>query len=97
MSWTCATLGSTAARAVLDVLALWGGVDLRVPRSWNLNLDVTPIMGGAEDNRDTETPASSFIDDGDEPETITPGARDSEAPCLTIRGLALMGGVDVRS
>jgi hypothetical protein len=26
------------------------GVALNIPKEWNLNLDITPIMGGVEDN-----------------------------------------------
>lgn len=35
--------------AVIEVFAFWGGIDLRVPRHWGLELQVTPFMGGADD------------------------------------------------
>ena len=35
--------------AVIDVFAFWGGVTLRVPQHWLIDLRVLPIMGGAED------------------------------------------------
>jgi predicted membrane protein len=34
--------------AVVDVFALWGGVELRVPRSWRVDVQVTPLLGGYE-------------------------------------------------
>jgi hypothetical protein len=32
--------------AVLDVVAFWGGIDLKVPREWTVEGRVVPIMGG---------------------------------------------------
>lgn len=34
--------------AVIDVFAFWGGIEIRVPKHWGLELQVTPFMGGAE-------------------------------------------------
>lgn len=35
--------------AVIDVFAMWGGIDIRVPDDWRIIGRVTPIMGGFED------------------------------------------------
>ena len=35
--------------AVIDVFAFWGGITVRVPRHWLIDLRVLPVMGGAED------------------------------------------------
>jgi hypothetical protein len=35
--------------AVLDVRVIMGGVDLRVPDTWQVHCDVTPFFGGADD------------------------------------------------
>jgi hypothetical protein len=35
--------------AVLDVRILMGGVDIRVPDTWQVRCDVTPLLGGADD------------------------------------------------
>lgn len=32
----------------LEVFAFWGGFDITVPRTWNVNIQVTPIMGGVD-------------------------------------------------
>ncbi len=40
----------------LDIFALWGGIELRVPDSWTVILDGTPLLGGFED---TTTPSGS--------------------------------------
>jgi predicted membrane protein len=33
---------------VVDVFALWGGVELRVPVEWSVDVRITPILGGYE-------------------------------------------------
>ena len=35
--------------AVVDVFALWGGIEIRVPEDWTIIVRVTPLMGGVED------------------------------------------------
>ena len=63
-------------RASIDVFAMWGGIDLVVPIGWRVVSEVTPIMGGFEDN--------------------TVPATETNAPTLVVRGLVLMGGVEVK-
>jgi len=36
--------------ALLDVRILMGGVDIRVPDTWQVQCDVTPLLGGADDS-----------------------------------------------
>ncbi|MDZ7849780.1 MAG: LiaF-related protein [Halodesulfurarchaeum sp.] len=38
-------------QAQISAIAMFGGVDIIVPREWNVRLDVLPIFGGAEDER----------------------------------------------
>ncbi len=33
----------------IDVFVFWGGIELKVPREWSVQLEVSPVMGGAED------------------------------------------------
>ena len=40
-----------APPARISAVAMFGGVDIIVPRGWNVRLDVLPIFGGAEDER----------------------------------------------
>lgn len=35
--------------AVIDVFALWGGIEIKVPDDWTVITRVTPLMGGVED------------------------------------------------
>jgi hypothetical protein len=35
--------------AVIDVLAIMGGVELRIPETWTVDVRVLPLMGGASD------------------------------------------------
>ena len=34
---------------LLMVFAMMGGIEIKVPPDWNVNADITPIMGGMED------------------------------------------------
>lgn len=62
--------------ALLDVFAMWGGVDIHVPPHWRVVGNVLPVMGAFEDNTHPNG---------------EPG------PTLTIRGTAVMGGIEVKN
>jgi hypothetical protein len=71
--------GSSLAggRAVVDVFAMWGGIELILPAGWRVVGRVSPLLG-------------AYLD-------AMPPVTDPAAPTLELRGIALMGGVDVRS
>ncbi len=62
--------------AVLDTLAFWGGIEIKVPEDWVIVPQVFPFMGGFED-RTGQPPV---------------GSRKR----LVVRGLAFMGGLEVK-
>jgi predicted membrane protein len=35
--------------AVIEIFALWGGIDIRVPEDWTVVSAVVPVLGGVED------------------------------------------------
>jgi len=67
--------------AVIDAFAMWGGVDVIVPRDWHVTIEGLPLLAGFEDNTRGA---------GDE----APGEPRQE---LVVRGLAIMGGVEVKN
>jgi predicted membrane protein len=63
--------------AVIDVLAFWGGVEIRVPEEWNVSVKGTPILGAFNDR--THPP------------------KEGAGKTLIIRGVAIMGGVEIKN
>jgi hypothetical protein len=63
--------------AVLDVFAMWGGIELRIPDDWTVVSRVVPLLGGFDDK--THPP---------------PG---ESAHRLIIKGIAIMGGIEVKN
>ena len=64
-------------RAVVDLAAVWGGIEIKVPTDWAVASEVTPILGAYEDKtRPTGGPATKQ---------------------LLVRGVVVMGGVEVTS
>lgn len=43
------TEADLAEKSALNVFILMGGLELRIPKEWNVIIDVLPIMGGVED------------------------------------------------
>lgn len=57
--------GLEGGKATIDATALFGGIDIKVPKDWKVVMDVTPILGGAEDKHssvsDSEAKATLYI------------------------------------
>lgn len=45
--------------ARINATALFGGIDIAVPREWNVKVDILPVLGGAEDDRPRRDPSES--------------------------------------
>lgn len=48
--------------ARISAVALFGGVEIIVPRDWNVQLEVLPILGGASDERPRRPEAHEGVD-----------------------------------
>jgi hypothetical protein len=66
----------TRSPIVIQVFAMWGGIDIRVPSGWVVEIEAWPILGGVVDN--TQAPA-------------LPTQR------VILRGMAFMGGVEIKN
>jgi hypothetical protein len=60
----------------IQVFAMWGGIDIRIPPGWVVDIEAWPILGGVVDN--TQAPA-------------LPAHR------VILRGMAFMGGVEIKN
>jgi hypothetical protein len=45
--------------ATIDVLVFWGGIDIRVPRGWNVETHVTALLGGFGNHTSPPTTAGA--------------------------------------
>ena len=63
--------------AVIDVFAMWGGIEIRVPENWTVIGRVTPLMGGFDD--------------------ATRPPKEATTHTLIVRGVVLMGGIEVKN
>jgi predicted membrane protein len=63
--------------AIIDVFAMWGGIEIRVPEDWTVIGRVTPLLGGFDDK--TRPP------------------QGAGAHRLIVRGMVIMGGVEVKN
>jgi hypothetical protein len=70
--------------AVLDIVAVMGGVEILVPSNWEVSTPIFPFMGGVEDKRFP-------------PLHTDPNAVRKESGRLVLRGLVMMGGVHIKS
>jgi hypothetical protein len=68
---------SMRAPAAIDVFVMWGGVEIRVPEDWTVELRGMPLLAG-------------FVD-----KTRPPAVSTDKR--LVIRGVALMGGVEIKN
>jgi predicted membrane protein len=71
--------------AVLDIFAVMAGAEIVVPPSWTVVTPLVPVLGGVDDKRLAPLAADVERSDG------------QRAPRLVLRGLVIMGGVEIRS
>ena len=60
----------------IQVFAMWGGIDIRVPPGWMVEIEAWPILGGVVD-------------------TTRPPALPTHR--VVLRGMAFMGGVEIKN
>ncbi len=70
---------------VIDIFCLMGGIEIKVPTTWEVNMQVTPLLGGI-DNKTTYHAAND--------KDSHPGRSHKK---LTIKGIALMGGMEIKN
>lgn len=67
--------------AKINVVSFFGGVDIKVPEGWQVEMEVLPILGGAEDER----PRSSMRRES-----------SAGKPDLIITGFVAFGGLSIK-
>lgn len=70
---------------VIDTFAFCGGIEIKVPLNWQVNMSGTPILGGMDNKTNFSLPdANASVIEKDQKK-------------LTIKGAAIMGGVEVKN
>ena len=72
-----------AQPAEMEVFTLWGGVDLRVPEDWNVVVRGVPVLGVFSNSTRS---AGSAVSSGEVP-----------GKTLVVKGMSIMGGVEVKN
>lgn len=87
--------------ATIDVFAVMGGSQIRVPADWQVDSETIAIMGGV--NTDKRVPARASDDTGGTSAAATgsfaastPATAAGNPPRLVLRGTVIMGGVTVK-
>jgi len=62
----------------INTFAMWGGIEIRVPQHWQVNVQGSPLLGAMENK-------------------TTFAASGKPAKKLTIKGTAIMGGVEIKN
>jgi hypothetical protein len=70
--------------AALDFFLVMGGCEIFVPPTWTVTTPLVPIMGGIDDKRLAPLPGVDSI-------------TGQAAPRLVLRGLIVMGGIEIKS
>jgi predicted membrane protein len=66
---------------VVDAFALMGGIEFRVPGSWQVVLLATPILGGVENK--------TYVQRAD--------TQSAKSKKIIVTGTAIMGGIDIKN
>jgi hypothetical protein len=66
---------------IIDTFALWGGIEIWVPAHWEIVSQGLPLMGAFEDKT----------------HVTTHGGAQGRQPRLVVRGVAIMGGVEIKN
>lgn len=67
--------------AKINIVSIFGGIDIKVPEKWQIEMEVMPIMGGTEDER----PRSSVRRES-----------NAEKPDLVATGFVAFGGFSIK-
>jgi predicted membrane protein len=70
--------------AALDIFIVMGGCEIFVPPTWRVTTPLVPVMGGIDDKRLPPLPGGDSMD-------------GRPAPRLVLRGLIMMGGIEIKS
>lgn len=79
--------------AVVDCFAFWGGIEIKVPPDWTVEVTGVPILGGFADSR-KETPTVIAGLGNIAPKSQPVGPNEKR---LKVKGMVLMGGVEVKN
>ncbi len=70
--------------AALEIFIVMGGCEIFVPPTWTVETPLVPVMGGVDDKRLAPLPGAVNLS-------------GRPAPRLVLRGLIMMGGIEIKS
>ncbi|MBN2425079.1 MAG: hypothetical protein JXR46_02280 [Calditrichaceae bacterium] len=70
---------------IIEVFIIWGGIELFIPKDWQVNVQGMPIMGGIDNKTSTALVSENGAGTGKS------GKR------LIVKGLVIMGGLEIKN
>src|SRR5262249_4671972 len=79
--------------AVIDCFAFWGGIEIKVPADWTVEVSGIPLLGGFAGTRKGTPRIVGGIGNLSFPSTqVAPNEKR-----LQVKGMCIMGGVEVKN
>jgi hypothetical protein len=87
---------TAGGEAVIELVAVFGGVEITVPPGWDVDVRAAKVMAGINDRR-SRAPGRTQPAPADSAASPAPAEGSAPRPRLVVRGAVVFGGVEIKS